>query len=407
MTCALCLCACRTDPGLEPDSSTEATSDDTDTEATSDNTDTQDTQDTEDTLMDIPPPDMGGGQPSSCEDHEGSLEFAWGEMDEALVESGAVALGDGVLAWVANGFQELVVRVHDTDGNLLWSDTMPGFWTGSSGTTLSDVQIAEDGTVVVSSTVPGDAYSVLMRWYDPEGELLEETEWTDPGFDFNYGGLTTLEGRDLILAGHAQDQLFLARYDFEAPAEPIWTAGFDEGGANWASDVELGESGDLFVTGHSNTEPAPVVLSYSAEGELLWDYAYPAPGGPGSSMIAQALSLDLEGRLLIASEYSVEGSVPYAGRVDRMTADGGEPSTLLELDYFAMDVEVDPNGRLVVGGARPGENMIIVRRYEPDGTLVSEYTRTGRWAHDLELDEQCGVYVVGDNDQGAWLDKLQ
>lgn len=116
-------------------------------------------------------------------------------------------------------------------------------------------------------------------------------------------------------------------------------------------------------------------------------------------------TLDPEGRPVVASEIDVEGT-PYAGRIDRFEVDGGPPTTLLEVDFLAEDVEYDAKGRLVVSGSRPGQNEIIVRRYEVDGSLMSEHIREGRWANDIEIDQDGHVYLAGDDGGGAWLIKL-
>lgn len=351
------------------------------------------------TSTDAIPPDMGGPGPSTCPAGSGDLTHEWTVDQPSYGRADAVAAGAGRVAWAAGEFFDGQLWVLDADGNPVWEDSVP-LWGGEGEQSNEDLELDPDGSVILVGTIDGDSFDALLRIYDAAGSVLAEDVHATPGFEM-WQGVARLPDGDVVAAGDSADAMFVRRYT--PGAEEVWSQSLSENGAAWASHVSVAPSGTIFVSGHSNTIPGPVLAAYDPDGALSWSYFHEGSGGGFELDIASSVAADDEGRAWMTV-------ISDAGnhRVDRFDASGSIDLTI-PLDFRPNAIETDADGAIVVAGAIiGGDGLIVVERYDASGTHLARYERAGRFATGVAVDEDCHAYVVGyTNFEGAWLEKLR
>lgn len=326
-------------------------------------------------------------EPRSCAPGIGGLQAAWEQTDAESVRGEAVSVGVGRVAWIAGDFMMSHIRVLDADGGLLWEQSRE-FTLGEAEVTAKDLVIVDDGGVVVAGTNMLQEGSVLR--FNADG--MELSGVVGPASEWS-GVARATEDAVVVVGSHDDD---MAVFSVDLFGMPLWFETFADMGAAWSSDVFVG-MGRLFVSGHSNQSPGPVLLAYDLAGGLQWSVV--DPGGPLE--LSFAVTGDAEGRIFRAV-IEDDGT----GRIDRFDA-GGALETSFDLDYAPRSLVVDVEGRLVIAGARKlSEQTVIVERRDADGALVAEHSRAGWRALGLAVDAECRSYVVGDAPGGAWLARL-
>jgi hypothetical protein len=341
---------------------------------------------------------MGDPGPSMCPAGSGDLTLEWNVSQASYGRADAVAAGAGRVAWAAGEFFDSQLWVLDADGNPVWEDSVP-LWGGEGEGSYEDLEIDPDGNVILAGTIDGESFDALVRWYDDAGNVLAEDVHTTAGFEI-WQGVAQLPDGDVVAAGEADESMFVRRYT--PGAEEVWSQSLLENGAVWSSHVSAAPNGTIFVSGHSNTIPGPVLLAYNLEGSLLWSYFYEGSGGIELD-IARSVAADEDGRAWMTVTSDAGNH-----RVDRFDASGTIDLTI-PLDFRPNAIDTDADGAIVVAGAiLGGDGLIVVERYDAQGVHQARYEREGRFATGVAVDEDCHAYVVGyTNFEGAWLDKLR
>jgi hypothetical protein len=386
-------------PAVELETDASSTSDESSTTGVPGDSTTTTTDESSSTT-DAMPPDMGEPEPTTCGAGAGDLMLEWTVSQPGEGRADAVATGAGRVAWATGEFSDSRLRVLDVDGNPLWDDAVPLFG-GEGELSMEDLEIDPAGNVILAGAIDGDALDALFRWYDAGGNVLAEDVHTTPGFD-TWQGVARLPDGDVVAAGESGDSMFVRRYT--PGAEEVWSQSFSEDGAAWSSHVAVAPDGTLFVSGHSNTIPGPVLLAYDPEGTLLWSYIVPEDGVLELE-IASSVAADDQGRAWM----TVISDDDTAQRVDRFDGTGAIDLTI-PLDFRPNAIATDPDGAIVVAGAilGGGDGLIVVERYDAEGTHVARHERPGRFATGVAVDEDCHAYVVGYTLGGeAWLERLR
>ncbi len=198
---------------------------------------------------------------------DGSSAWAdtW-EHSENNYAQALLALDDGSLAVMGQTGSEsfdVVLRVHDDAGNLLWSDIFDSGLNDEVG-----FLAAGHGRIVsVVATGSGDANTgIFIRTLDLEGNLLSEHEPTGPGRD-SAGAAQMLDSGEFVLAW--TDDPFT---DVDAPSDAVvsvfapdgsvvWTDVFDNAGqSDRAHSMIVDGLGRIVVAG----------TSFDGNQDLLW-----------------------------------------------------------------------------------------------------------------------------------------
>jgi hypothetical protein len=339
------------------------------------------------------PPDLGDPGPSFCPAGAGDLALEWTVDAPAAQRADSLAAGAGLVAWTSGEWGDSRLQVLDVDGNPQWEQTLP-LVSGEATDSLEDLAIDPDGNMLRAGTVEGDGFDGLFYAYDRRGNPIAEDVYSTPDRDA-WWGIARLSGGDVVLAGETDGVMLVRRQD-PGGAEQ-WSRTFAESGAEWATDVAVGPSDVIFVSGFSNMIAGPVVQAYDANGELLWSHVDAEDGFEYAASVAA----DSQGGAWLTVQEVGEH------RVQRFDPAGSVVLTI-PLDFHPYEVAIDIDDSVVVAGGIPSEKLVVVERYASNGSLLARYERTGRFAVSVAVDEQCHAYVVGfDNGPGAWLDKLR
>jgi len=214
----------------------------------------------------------------------------------------------------------------------------PGMFEFQTGATLEAMAIAADGAIYLALRYVGDtslggkplaslgSADMALVKLDPSGAVEWARTLGGTGDEF-VGGLALAPGGDLVLCGVAFAPLdlgggplspqyfsaFVAR--FTSSGEPVWSTLFDESQFSDAEYCAIDSSGRIVVVLYGPPEtPAPVLASYSPDGELLWtrynfDSGFYFPSGVG---------LDATGQPTVASTF--DGTIDLGS--GPLTSDG-------------------------------------------------------------------------------------
>jgi hypothetical protein len=392
LSLVLALAACGPAVELETDTGTSSTI----TAVSEEGTTADDVGVTTDVFEDLPTPlDLGDPGPSLCPAGAGDLVLEWGVTEPGEGRADAVAVGAGRVAWATGEFFDEQLWMLDADGNPLWNQSAPLF-SGEGEASFQDLEIDPQGGLILAGTMGTEGFDALLRWFDPMGNVLAEDVLATPGFDLWQGAALLPEG-DVVLAGESEGAIFVRR---STPmATEVWSRSFAEGGAVWASHVDVAPTGTIFVSGHSNTAPGPVLLAYDADGTLQWS-RLPAEGG--ALEVGMSVAADSQGRAWLTVNSDVDDH-----RVERYDA-AGTMDLVLPLDFRPNAIASDIDDAIVVAGAILEDELVVVERYASNGAHVARHERPGRFATGVEVDESCHAYVVGYTlGSEAWLDKLR
>lgn len=140
------------------------------------------------------------------------------------------------------------------------------------------------------------------------------------------------------------------------------------GGADWAFDVAVDSSGNVYITGKSydsegnNRDYAYATVKYAGNGTQLWASRYNGPGVDED--VAQAIALDSEGNVYVTGtsggdyatvKYDSNGTQLWAARYDGAG----------EKDDIAYALVVDNAGAVYVTGTSGGDYATV--KYDRDG----------------------------------------
>lgn len=246
-------------------------------------------------------------------------------------------ISDGMGNVYATGYESAAesadawVRKYDALGNALWTQTYDG---PNHATDVYDAAtIDADGNIVVAGyhNTPDEGYDVLLRKYDPDGNVL----WTRSSSGEN-------GGTDLI-------------WDIEpSPAGHLYVAGYAAGPAGEGSNAWLAK--------------------YDADGNELWDRSYNGDASLDDYLIGVEVLDDDD---VIVCGYMNEVDIPWRVTVRRYDSAG----MLVWADDHAGDsgggahcfgIEVDGDGNAVTTGGEMVAKVrgVMVRKYDPEGDVL-------------------------------------
>jgi uncharacterized delta-60 repeat protein len=264
---------------------------------------------------------------------------------------------------------------------------------GGAGASANALAILPNGKIVVAGS-GGDGFALAR--YLADGSL-------DPVFDSDgkvttdlgdvAEGLAIQSNGRIVATGRVGDDLALARFRRDGSLDPTFggdgVVSTDFGGDDVGEDIAILADGKIVVTGTSNIDIGGdwAVARYNPDGSL-------DPGfGTGGKVVTEfsgvdealAVTLQDDGRIVVAgavmvSSYDV-GLVRYLsdGQPDPTFGDDG----VVTVDFgegvgdYALDLEVQVDGKLVVGGvvdpaAAIGDDDFLLARFNPDGSLDTE-----------------------------------
>ncbi|MEM7160445.1 MAG: hypothetical protein AAF799_46845 [Myxococcota bacterium] len=387
---ALAACAAACGPTVEGElgeSDTDAVTDGVDSGSTTDPEDTVDPDSdtgspTVGTSTGEPPPTGPCGEP-------GSLAELWRIDDPERDRGESVSVAEGRVAWVATTWDPATrIRVHDLDGNEQWS--ADALTTGGEGALRQhDIATGSVTSFVGTDRTTGTA---ILQIFDDAGQLQFESPGISGAVD---AGGTAIGPNGDVLFGGSNDDLLVDLILSGAAGSA--SDSYDHGGDEHVFDATNDGADGYFVAGHSNAG-GPLLARIGPDGAIEWIVESSAEGFE----TAHGVAADGAGGAWL----SILPGKGSAGRLDHFGADGAFLEAI-ELDYGAVQVDVDANGNLVVLGRAFPDDPILVQRITAGGDVLAETSMDGFWGLDLATDAECHAYVSGSDEAGAFLVKLE
>ncbi|HEX8968026.1 MAG TPA: hypothetical protein VF937_09110 [Chloroflexota bacterium] len=347
----------------------------------------------------------------------------------ALQTDAKIVVG-GMASDASNGTVRLALARYNADGTPdsgFAGSGMTSTSVGDAGAEANAVAVQPDGMIVVAGTAfssgsAGDAFFVAR--FTPAGSLDRR---------FGTGGITTTHvgagastaaalaltpSGQIVLAGTAfsngstDDDFAVARYTFDGHLDATFgqdgrvTTDFGRGEVNANPSLDRAGAlaqqtdGKIVVAGFTRGDrPSFAAVRYNLDGSL--DAGF---GNAGKAQVAAdqpqvfGLALQDSGDIVLAGSVASanRGTAPFAlarlradGHPDETFGAGGLITTTFEGSRSgARSVVVQPDGKLIMGGARFGapsaqgdpiaESGFALVRYNPDGSVDSGFGTGGK-----------------------------
>jgi uncharacterized delta-60 repeat protein len=177
------------------------------------------------------------------------------------------------------------------------------------------------------------------------------------------------------------------------------------GGADWAFDLTVDGSGNVYVTGKSFSKRpydySCATVKYNAEGNRTWVARYDGPGGDDD--VGHAIAVDGSGNVYVTGKSYNSLHEDYAYATIKYDANGNQLWVARydgagQGDDIAWDVAVDSAGNVVVTGSSGGDFATV--KYDSAGKQLwaARYAGTpdtDEGAVAVAVDSQGNVYVAG------------
>jgi uncharacterized delta-60 repeat protein len=271
----------------------------------------------------------------------------------------------------------------------------------------TDIAVQGDGKILLSGT-RGDSTAIAVR-FDPSG-ALDAT--------FGKGGVVlltparnataiALQGSDIIVVGdngYERNVHLVARLSSTGTVISQQNTSFIVGKNDYAMDVAIQSDGKIVTAGNS-TSPAGITVI--AVARLLPNGNLDPVFGTGGRVVfnegntysqAYAVTIQPDGKILVVGKFSNSSSQFTSLYVIRLNADGSLDNTFgtegkvrILPAYGGLighDVELQPDGKIVVGGTywHPGNEGVatadmMAARLNPNGTPDGGFGNGGVFIH--------------------------
>lgn len=267
-----------------------------------------------------------------------------------------------------SGDTDIVLFKTDANGNRVWSRSFQGPGQYKDG--LRDMVVDAAGNVYMtgySYSLPEGpsqlrSYNYVTLKYNANGDLL----WTkyygpNAGYDDFPRSLKIDAAGNAYVAGYSWGVNVYANYatlKYDADGNQLWAQRFAGGFGEILNEVEVDGTGNVYVTGYSNSSQAGgsediVTIKYNSGGVQQWLNRYNSPNSDSDE--GYEIEIDAAGDVLVLGEsYDFSDSttiVHKIGGTSGLTV-WTRPVTGISPDQsvLAMAMELDPQGKLILTG---------------------------------------------------------
>ena len=204
---------------------------------------------------------------------------------------------------------DYVTIKYNTNGKLLWAKRYNG--PGNAKDWAWAIAVDGSGNVYVTgeSGGAGTDYDYATIKYNASGKQLWAKRYNGPGNDEDDAEAVAVdEAGNVYVTGFsmgAGTDYDYATIKYGANGQERWVRRYDGPvkGEDWASDIALDVSGNIYVTGAcqgSGSQSDYATVKYNTNGKRLWVYKY---GGPGKGDdAALALAVGASGNVYVTGE---------------------------------------------------------------------------------------------------------
>ena len=217
----------------------------------------------------------------------------------ALDASGNIYVTGYTSSFGAGGDDVLLLKFNST-GSLLWQKT----WGGINSDLGIGVVLDASGNIYVSGFTGsfGSGKVVLLK-FDSTGSLLWQRTWGGSIYDYGEGvaldasGNIYVTGYTLSFGAGGVDLVLLK---FDSTGSLLWQKTWGGSGAEYGQSVAVDASGNIYVTGHTNSFGAGMddvlLLKFDSTSGLLWQRTWGGSKNEGGSGVA----VDASGNVYVA-----------------------------------------------------------------------------------------------------------
>jgi len=325
--------------------------------------------------------------------------------------------------WNGDNMDIVTVKYNKNSGETIWSSVFDAGFGGldypKSITTDFENNIIVGGMSYSVNTNGVEGVGYLTLKYNSEGEFiwssLDENDiegvWIEP-----YKVNTDHQGNVVITGFGSNEDLYKVYYTikYSPNGDLVWKNKYmyEDGGNptnNTATDVAFDAEGNCYVTGtfaDSSGESLMGTIKYSTDGSILWVKEYQSPGhitlgyqieieGENVYVGGMHRNYDQTGGSIVASYSTVDGTENWIQETTNLQILGDNIGTYV---HFQLQ---DSFPVISVWGQRDFNNVVEVRKYAQDGTLILEkvYTKENQNSYSLNgisglgVDQHNNLYI--------------
>ncbi|HAY32838.1 MAG TPA: SBBP repeat-containing protein [Ignavibacteria bacterium] len=337
--------------------------------------------------------------------------------DEALThvtDNSGNIYSSGKILGSGTGFDIYTVK-YNPSGNILWERIYNG--PGNGNDIAYSIALDNAGNVFVTGESRGDNTDrdyVLIKY-----NVLGNEEWirryngNSNSAEIPVKVITDISGNAVITgSSHEAGELFnVVTIKYNSDGDILWIKHFDgaESGNDMANDMDIDESGNIYVSGSTFTSASIndyLIIKYSGAGDELWFRSYNGTANGNDNMTS--LTLDISGNAVITGS-----SVGAGTGLDIVTIKYNRSGDVLWERRFTTptlnieegkDISGDNLGNIFVTGTTTGFSTsydFMTLMYSPAGDLIwsKKYNGPGTNNFDeprsITADYNGNVYVAG------------
>jgi uncharacterized delta-60 repeat protein len=296
------------------------------------------------------------------------------------------------------GLQDVLIAKYNTSGTIQWQRTLGGAITDEYG---YGIAVDGPGNVYVTATISGGG-GVLIAKYNTSGTIQWQRTLSNASIDLGQGIAVDGSGNVYITgftssSGAGTWDVLIAKYDTSGTIQ--WQRTLGGASQDYGYGIAVDGSGNVYITGHTGSSDAVsvdvVIAKYDTSGTIQWQRTL---GNAGANR-GQDIALDGSGNVYITGYTNSSG----AGGIDVLIAKYNTSGTIQwqrtlggTNDDYGAGIAVDGSGNVYVTASANGAALIA--KYDTSGTIQWQRTLgggSGFNGYGIAVDGSGNVYITG------------
>ncbi len=337
--------------------------------------------------------------------------------DEALThitDNSGNIYSSGKILGSGTGFDIYTVK-YNPSGNIIWERIYNG--PGNGNDIAYSIALDNEGNVFVTGESRGDNTDrdyVLIKYNNAGAEeWIRRYNGNSNSAEIPVKVITDVSGNAVITgSSHEAGELFnVVTIKYNSAGDILWIKNFNgaENGNDMANDMDIDESGNIFISGSTFTSATIndyLIIKYSGAGDELWFRSYNGTANGNDNMTS--ITMDVSGNAVITGssvgagtgldivtiKYSQSGDILWERRFTTPTVNIEE----------GKDITGDNFGNIFVTGTTTGFSTsydFMTLMYSPAGDLIWSKNYNGPGTNNFDeprsitADYIGNVYVTG------------